>query len=113
MTEHEQQSTKIVDGVTHINWDIARKHRFAQNVVPPRPADWPPQVTPVSISGLVLIGIDETTNELFWDGKRIITEKRFSDYERRLALVGLAIAGIGVAATVVQAWAAVVGLPVK
>ncbi|MER9758518.1 hypothetical protein [Mesorhizobium sp. M0138] len=40
---------------------------------------------------------------MFWDGKRLITEKRFG----RLAIVGLFIAGIGVAATVVQAWAAV------
>ncbi|TIL64502.1 hypothetical protein [Mesorhizobium sp.] len=107
----EEQSTTVKDGVTHINWDVARKHRFAYNVVPPRPADWPPDVTPVSISGLVLIGIDEKTNELFWDGKRLITEKRFTDYERRLAAIGLFIAGVGVSATVVQAWAAVAALP--
>ncbi|OHV67333.1 hypothetical protein LCM4576_24930 [Mesorhizobium sp. LCM 4576] len=79
--------------------------------MPPRPSDWPGNVTSVSIAGLGLIGIDETTNELFWDGKRLITEKRFADYERRLAVIGLVIAGVGVAATVIQAWAAVVALP--
>lgn len=79
--------------------------------MPPRPPDWPDNVTPVSITGLGLIGLDEKTNEMFWDGKRLITEKRFTDFERRLAIVGLFIAGIGVAATVVQAWAAVASLP--
>ncbi|MBB6410822.1 hypothetical protein HNQ71_003496 [Mesorhizobium sangaii] len=39
MTEQEQQSTKVVDGVAYIDWEIARKHKFAHNVVPPRPAD--------------------------------------------------------------------------
>lgn len=59
----------------------------------------------------MLIGIDEKTNEMFWDGKRLVTEKRFTDFERGLAIVGLCIAFIGVAATVVQAWAAVASLP--
>lgn len=105
-----ESSTTVKDGVTYTNWDVLRKRRFAQNVVPPRPSDWPGNVTPISQSGLALIGIDENTNEMFWDGKRLITEKRFTDYERGLARVGLWIAGIGVAATVVQAVAAVAAL---
>ncbi|BCH10295.1 hypothetical protein MesoLj131c_45530 [Mesorhizobium sp. 131-3-5] len=108
--ENEQVST-FKDGISYINWDVLRKKRFAQNVEPPRPPDWPDKVTPVSITGLGLIGIDETTNEMFWDGKRLITEKRFTDFERGLAIVGLCIAFIGVGATVVQAWAAVAALP--
>lgn len=43
---------------------------------------------------------------LFWDGEQVITEKRWSAVERGLAVTGLLIAAIGVAATVAQAWAA-------
>jgi len=107
----EEQVSTFKDGITYMNWDVVRKNRFAQNVVPPRPPDWPDHVSPISLTGLVLIGIDEKTNEMFWDGKRLVTEKRFTDFERGLAIVGLCIAFIGVAATVVQAWAAVASLP--
>ena len=98
------------DGMTYINWHVIRRKRFAETMEPPRPPEWPAEVTPVSLTGLGLIGIDEKTNELFWDGKRLITEKRFTDYERGLAKVGLWIAAIGVAATVIQAIAAVASL---
>lgn len=43
---------------------------------------------------------------LFWDGEQVITEKRWSAVERGLAITGLLIAAVGVAATVAQAWAA-------
>ncbi len=57
------------------------------------------------------LGVHHRTNELYWDGQKLITEKRFGNFELGLAVAGLVIAGIGVAATVVQAWAAVAALP--
>lgn len=41
---------------------------------------------------------------LFWDGEQVITEKRWGVVERRIAIAGLIIGGVGVAATVAQAW---------
>lgn len=108
--EPEEATAVLKDGKVHVNWAQMREKRFANDVVPPRPDDWPATVNAVSIDGMSLFGIDQKTDELFWDGKRLITEKRFSDYERRLAMIGLLIAGIGVAATVVQAVAAVISL---
>lgn len=63
------------------------------------------------MAGLNLFGIDRKTRELFWDGHKLVTEKRFSNFERGLAVLGLIFAGIGVAATVVQAYAAWVSIP--
>lgn len=37
----EEQVSTFKDGITYMNWDVVRKNRFAQNVVPPRPPDWP------------------------------------------------------------------------
>jgi hypothetical protein len=50
-----------------------------------------------------LLGHDPQKNQLYWDGHALVTEKRFSTFERGLAVFGLVIAGIGMAATVAQA----------
>lgn len=54
--------------------------------------------------------IDRNTGELYWNDEKLITEKRFSTFERGLAVGAPAITAIGVAAAVVQAWAAVAQL---
>lgn len=54
---------------------------------------------------------EEATGRLFVNGEAIVTEKRFSNFERWLAGITLFVATIGVAATVVQAWAAIAALP--
>jgi len=56
--------------------------------------------------------IDHRTNELYWNSEKLVTERRLSDFERVLAVVGLFIAGIGVFATCMQAWAAWLSIPV-
>lgn len=76
-----------------------------------RPPDWPENVTALSWNGHSLFGMDRKTGELYWDGNRLITEKRWSDVERGIAIAGLIIGGVGVAATIVQAWAAIAALP--
>lgn len=58
-------------------------------------------------SGGQSLAIDAKTKELYWNGEKLITEKRWGTVERRLAISGLVIALLGVLATVVQAWAAV------
>lgn len=49
------------------------------------PKGWPQNVRIISLEGLGRIGIDPKTNELYWDGQRIVTEKRLASYERWLA----------------------------
>jgi hypothetical protein len=38
------------------------------------PPNWPSGVRPISQEGMALIGIDPTTNKLFWDGKEIVLQ---------------------------------------
>lgn len=91
-----------------MNWAEIRRHKIS----PHRPDDWPPDIQAISLEGLSLVGIHQRTGELYWDGQKLVTEKRFSDFERGLAVAGLLIAFLGVAAAIVQAWAAVMSLPV-
>lgn len=68
--------------------EIANRARTAMTKVhsdstPPK--GWPQNVRIISLEGLGRIGIDPKTNELYWDGQRIVTEKRLASYERWLA----------------------------
>jgi hypothetical protein len=49
------------------------------------------------------LAVDPRTNELYWNGQKLITEKRWGTVERRIAIAGLVIGAIGVAAAVAQA----------
>jgi hypothetical protein len=66
-----------------IDWDEIRKYR---HVTEPSPPGWPPGVKAISLNGVTLFGIHESTGELYWDGQAVVTEKRLANYERRLAL---------------------------
>lgn len=66
-----------------IDWEQVRKHRYSDSPAPPT---WPVGVRPISIEGLSLLGIQESTGGLHWDGQPVVTEKRLASYERRLAL---------------------------
>ena len=80
--------------------------------VPPTQHDnWPDGVTALTWNDIDLLGIHKTTRGLYWDGQKLVTERRLSNFERGLAIAGLLIALIGVLATVVQAWAAIAALP--
>jgi len=48
--------------------------------------------------------IDRRTNELYWNREKLVTERRLSTFERVLAVAGVVLAAVGVAATCVQAW---------
>ncbi|WP_041544616.1 MULTISPECIES: hypothetical protein [Chelativorans] len=74
------------------------------------PDHWPRSIRRVSLDDDGL-GLDPTNGGLYWQGQPLVTEKRWSTTERRIAIAGLLIASIGVAATVVQAWAAVCASP--
>lgn len=87
-----------------VDWEQVRKNKLASGIG--RPNGWPENVVPISTDGLSLIGVDPATNQFYWDGQPLLTEKRWGTVERRIAVFGLLIAGIGVAATVAQAIAA-------
>jgi hypothetical protein len=40
----------------------------------------------------VLFGIDPATNDLYWNGQKVQTTRRFSNVERAIAFAGLAAA---------------------
>lgn len=67
------------------------------------PNHWPREVRHLSIDAMDALGHDPGSNQLYWDGQPLVTEKRFSTFERSLAIVGLVFAGVGVLATVAQA----------
>ena len=88
------------------DWAKIREKPFAAA----RPPEWPENVSALNWNGMSLLGVDRKSGELYWDGTRIVTEKRWGTTERRLAIAGLVIAAVGVAATLVQAYAAVAAL---
>lgn len=84
------------------DWAEIRETPFSTS----RPPEWPENVTALSWNGHALFGMDRKTGELYWDGQKLITEKRWGTVERRIAIAGLVIGAIGVAAAVAQAIAA-------
>jgi hypothetical protein len=40
-----------------------------------RPPEWPDGVRAISIDGTSFIGVDTETGELYWDGKKVVTQK--------------------------------------
>lgn len=66
------------------DWDQIRKHKFAPDKPP---ADWPTGVQPISIDGVSLFGVHQTTGEVYWDGHRLETTTRLGTFERIIALL--------------------------
>jgi hypothetical protein len=55
------------------NWNDIRAVRYSSLAPPP---EWPSNVRPISTEGVSLLGIDPTTNKLYWDGKEIVVRDR-------------------------------------
>lgn len=66
-----------------IDWDEIRKYR---HVTDPSPTTWPAGVKAISQQGVSLLGIHESTGELYWDGQQVVTARRLANFEQRLAL---------------------------
>lgn len=90
------------------DWYRLRAARYSK-VSPP--IGWPVGVKPISQEGLALLGVDPSTNEIYWDGQKLVTERRWSNGERWLAGIAIAVTFIGSVAACVQAWAAWVSIP--
>jgi hypothetical protein len=67
-------------------WEDIRSFRYSTMEPPP---NWPSGVRPISQEGLGLLGIDPTTNKLFWDGNEIVLRDRvrLSWWQRFLATI--------------------------
>ena len=67
------------------DWDRIRANKVARDA----PADWPPTVRAISMEGLSLLGVDERSGELLWDGEKLVTERRvrLGTFERVLAAI--------------------------
>lgn len=79
--------------------------------MPVRPIDyvhepresWPPHIRPISQDGLGQIGVDPTSGDLYWDGKQLMTVRRFARYERVIAGIAAVAAALGAAGAVIVA----------
>ena len=56
-----------------IDWEEVRRTAFAEINTPPH---WPADVRPISIDGLILLGLD-ARHRLYWDGERVQTKLVF------------------------------------
>jgi hypothetical protein len=60
-----------------------------------RPSDWPENVTALSWNGHSLFGMDRKTRELYWDGDKVVIERKVSLEGWTLALAAIAtVAGV-------------------
>lgn len=59
--------------------------RKFRHVTDPSAPEWPAGVK--TIEGVALLGIHQSTGELYWDGQALVTEKRLANFERGMALV--------------------------
>jgi hypothetical protein len=77
------------------DWNDIRALRYSP-MTPP--AEWPPNVRPISTEGVSLLGIDPATNQLYWDGKQVVLRDRvvtLGGFERFfVALTAIGICGI-------------------
>src|SRR5262245_39980001 len=74
------------------DWNDIRAVRYSP-MTPP--AEWPPNVRPISTEGVSLLGIDPATNQLYWDGKQVVLRDRvvsLGSFERFF----VAVAAIGI-----------------
>jgi len=67
------------------SWQEIRAVRYSTMTPPP---EWPSNVRPISLEGVSLLGIDPTTNKLYWDGKEVVVRDRvrLGSLERILAV---------------------------
>jgi hypothetical protein len=72
------------------DWDKIRRHAISAEA----PPGWPAGVRGISLDGVSLIGVHERTNELYWDGNKLVTERRLATFERALALIVTAATAI-------------------
>jgi hypothetical protein len=69
------------------DWEHTRAHRYSKETPPP---EWPAGVQSISLEGLALLGVEPATNELYWEGRKLVTEKKLAAYERWLATLATA-----------------------
>lgn len=65
-----------------IDWEKVRKYRHVREASPP---EWPAGVKAISLNGVTLLGVHESTGELYWDGRALVTERKLASFERGMA----------------------------
>lgn len=72
-----------------------------------RPEHWPADVETISLEGLSFLGLD-TRGNLYLDGHKVHTERRWATQERVIAWIVATATVIAAIGTTVQAWAAII-----
>ena len=73
------------------DWDQIRKVKMSKET----PPDWPADVRAISAEGLSLLGIDQKTGKLHWDGREVRTHTHI-----RLGVIEMWLAGVATVAAV-------------
>lgn len=75
-----------------IDWDHTRQFALVKDGK--TPPTWPPDVKGISTNGLNLLGINQRTRELYWDGEKLVTERKLATFDRVLAVLGLLVGAV-------------------
>lgn len=73
------------------DWSTIRAMKFSTETPP---ADWPTDVVPISIKGLVLFGLNKRNNRLHFDGEELVTRHQLAKFERWMLGIGAASAAV-------------------
>lgn len=79
--------------------DLRRSSKSGRTNI--RVTAWPDNVRVVSLEGLGLFGIDDK-GEVYFDGKRLYTAKRFETVERVIASIGVGAALVAALASAIS-----------
>jgi hypothetical protein len=66
------------------------------------PDGWPPGIRKMPIGSMDHFCENPKTGKIYWRGEPFVLKRRFEDFERRLAVVALVVAGVGSIAAAVQ-----------
>jgi hypothetical protein len=78
----------------------------ANKISPEKPDGWPKDIRAISVQGLNLLGIDEKTGRLYWDGKEIVMRTGFflGTFERWVAGIAASAAAVTAVVNVMRLW---------
>ncbi|WP_250482093.1 hypothetical protein [Caballeronia sp. NCTM5] len=71
------------------DWQALRKNMYSSD----HPPEWPEGVRAISIDGTMFIGVHAETGEMYWDGRKVVTQKPITLGLVERFLVGLAAVG--------------------
>jgi hypothetical protein len=63
---------------------------------------WPAGVESLGVGNIDRLGRHRKTNELYWDGQKLVTERRLANFERVMVFIATFSTAVGAIAAVAQ-----------